>query len=50
MFLSKHSNGRYYVWYTDEFGRRQKVSTKSSLKSEALGFLREFDKRRKTKT
>ncbi len=41
MFLSKRG-GVYYLWYTDNLGKRQKISTKSRLKSEALVFVREF--------
>lgn len=42
MFLSRRSSGFYYLWYEDEFGRRRKVSTKTTLKSEAVEFLRTF--------
>lgn len=45
MFLSKRSNGIYYLWFIDEGGRRQKVSTGSHLKSDALKFLRNFNER-----
>ena len=41
MFLSKR-NGIYYLWYTDEAGRKQKVSTRASSKSEAFKFLHDF--------
>ena len=41
MFLSRR-NGIYYLWYTDEAGRKQKVSTRVSSKSEAVKFLRDF--------
>jgi site-specific recombinase XerD len=42
MFLSKRSNGIYYLWYKDENGRKRKVSTRSKLKSDALRFLQDF--------
>jgi site-specific recombinase XerD len=41
MFLSKR-NGVYYLWYNDAQGRRQKISTKSNTKKDALGFVRTF--------
>ena len=43
MFLSKRSNGIYYLWYNDEGGRKQKVSTSCNLKSDAVKFLRDFN-------
>ncbi|MDI6766027.1 MAG: tyrosine-type recombinase/integrase [Bacteroidota bacterium] len=42
MFLSKRSNGIYYLWYIDEGGKKQKISTGCKLKSNALKFLRDF--------
>lgn len=42
MFLSRRSNGLYYLWFEDEFGKRRKVSTRTTLKSEANEFLRTF--------
>ena len=42
MFLSKHSNGIYYLWFTNESGKKQKVSTHCTLKSEAYQFLQSF--------
>jgi integrase len=39
MYLCKRSNGIYYVWFTDEYGRKQKISTRSKVKSDALNFL-----------
>ena len=43
MFLSKRrSNGIYYLWYEDDLGRRQKVSTRCARKSDALKVLRDF--------
>jgi integrase len=41
MFLSKR-NGIYYLWYSDESGRKQKISTHTSHKPEAIQFLRDF--------
>ena len=51
MFLSKRSNGIYYLWFMDERGRKQKVSTRCSHKPDAVKFFREFkegEKQRKT--
>jgi integrase len=45
MFLSKRKNGVYYLWYDDESGRRQKISTKSTSKREANRFMQEFIKK-----
>lgn len=42
MFLSKRSNGYYYLWFIDENGHKQKTSTKCKLKSDALKFLQRF--------
>lgn len=42
MYLSRRSKGVYYLWYEDEFGRKHKVSTRTTLKSEAIRFLQEF--------
>ena len=42
MYLSKRSNGIYYLWYHDENGRKQKTSTRCRSKAEALRFFREF--------
>jgi integrase len=42
MFLSKRGEV-YYLWYTDAFGKRKKISTKSRLKSDALAFVRKFE-------
>jgi integrase len=54
MFLSKHSNGIYYLWFINEQGKKQKVSTRCTYKSEALQFLQTFkrdqyEQRQKTK-
>lgn len=40
MFLSKRYTGIYYIYYDDSQGRRQKISTRTKNKSEALEFLR----------
>jgi site-specific recombinase XerD len=42
MFLSKRSNGIYYLRFDDELGRRHKVSTRCTLKTDALNFLQDF--------
>lgn len=42
MYLSKHKNGNYYIYFEDEFGRRKSITTKTKLKSEATKFLSEF--------
>jgi len=42
MHISKRSNGIYCVWYTDQRGRKKKVSTGKSRKSEALNVFRSF--------
>lgn len=42
MYLSKRSNGIYYLWYQDDSKRVKKISTHSSLKSLALEFARSF--------
>jgi len=42
MFLSRHPNGFYYLFYFDALGKRHKVSTKCRRKSDALSFLQEF--------
>ncbi len=45
MFISKHSNGYYYVYYFDNNGKRCKKSTNAKLKSEALKFLKSFEQK-----
>jgi integrase len=40
MFLSRRSTGIYYIYYKDAQGKKQKVSTRTKIKSEALEFLR----------
>ncbi|MBS4028818.1 MAG: site-specific integrase [Ignavibacteriales bacterium] len=42
MFLSKRSNGIYYLWFINELGIKQAVSTQSKHKSDALKFLQQF--------
>ncbi len=42
MFLSKHKNGFYYIYYEDAEGKRQAKSTRTKLKSEALKELNKF--------
>jgi integrase len=49
MFLSKTRSGIYYLYYTDNNGRRQKRSTKARHKSEALKFLTTFKIEREEK-
>ncbi|MEN8193294.1 MAG: site-specific integrase [Bacteroidota bacterium] len=44
MFLSKASNGNYYVYYTKSDGKRTRISTKTKKKSEAIKFVSEFEK------
>ena len=45
MTLSKRSNGIYYLWYHDESGKRRKVSTGCTRKSDALRFVRELTRK-----
>lgn len=42
MFLSKSPSGIYYLWFRNERGKRQKISTRCRLKTDALGFLQSF--------
>ena len=42
MFLSKRSNGFYYIYYENERGRKTCISTKTKFKNEALKFLSNF--------
>ncbi len=45
MFLSKHKNRFYYVYYVEPVtNKRKSISTKTKLKSEANLFLSEFNK------
>ncbi|MBM4172358.1 MAG: site-specific integrase [Ignavibacteria bacterium] len=54
MYLSKRSNGRYYIFYPQHNGKITCISTKTKLKNEALKFLSNFsnelDSRTKLKT
>ncbi|MCL5030091.1 MAG: tyrosine-type recombinase/integrase [Bacteroidetes bacterium] len=50
MFISKRSNGYYYIYYDDANGKRQAISTKSKLKKEALQFLTNFSNEIKKKS
>lgn len=43
MFLSKRSNGYYYVYYKKADGKKTCISTKTKIKSEALKFLTGFN-------
>ena len=52
MYLSKRSNGVYYLWYHNELGRKRKVSTQKKLKADALEFVKNFrqtDRERKAR-
>lgn len=43
MFLSKHKNGYYYIYYFDQFsGTRKSISTKCRHKNDALKYLTKF--------
>ncbi len=44
MFLSKHSNGTYYLWFRDKHGKKEKVSTRCKYKTDAVRFLQSFKK------
>lgn len=54
MYLSKRSNGRYYIFYPQQNGKLTCISTRTKLKVEALKFLSNFQneltKREKQKT
>jgi len=43
MYLSKRSNGNYYIFYHQPNGKKTCISTKTNLKSEALKFLVQFE-------
>lgn len=49
MYLSKRSNGFYYVYYNQPNGKRTCRSTKQKKKIDALKFLTEFEKKLKAK-
>ena len=42
MFLSKRSNGKYYIFYDQTNGKRTCISTRAKNKNDALKFLSEF--------
>lgn len=42
MFLSKSRSGIYQLYYKDPMGQRQKVSTRTTSKVQAIEFLRSF--------
>lgn len=45
MFLSKHKNGYYYVYYFDAITNlRKSISTKKKIKKDALNFLTSFSR------
>jgi integrase len=44
VYLSRNSNGYYYIWYRDESGKKQKVSTRKRMKAEAIKALIEYRK------
>ena len=43
LFISKHKNGYYCIYYNDEKGKRQSITTKTKIKSEVLKALSNFD-------
>ena len=49
MYLSKRSNGFYYIFYPQLNGKLTCISTKEKTKSEALKFLSNFEKEIKTR-
>ncbi|MCH8941767.1 MAG: phage integrase N-terminal SAM-like domain-containing protein [Bacteroidetes bacterium] len=49
MFLSKNKKGFYYLYFTDENGKRKCITTKTKLKSEANKFLSSFRAKLKEK-
>ena len=49
MFLFKHQNGRYYVYYNLPNGKRKTKSTGEKTKREALGYLNKFREEIKNK-
>ncbi|WKZ68103.1 MAG: site-specific integrase [Melioribacteraceae bacterium] len=50
MYLSKRSNGFYYVYYDKPDGKRTCISTKTKFKSEATKFLSKFEKELKQRS
>jgi len=49
LYLSKHRNGYYYIYYFDDSGKRKSITTKTRIKSEALKVLSNFDELIKAK-
>jgi len=48
MYISKNrKSGIYYIYYRKDDGKKTRVSTRTKLKSEAMKFLKDFDKRLK---
>ncbi len=45
MFLSKHPNGTYYIYYVDIKGKRRSKTTRTKYKKEALKFFTHFRKK-----
>jgi len=43
MFLTKHPNRIWYLYFVDHNGKRRRISTKCRLKSDALRFLQSFN-------
>jgi integrase len=50
MFLFKRNNGIYYLNFIDGKGKRQSVTTRCKLKSDALNFLKNFEEEIKKKS
>lgn len=50
MFLFKRNNGIYYLNFIDGNGKRQSVTTRCKLKSDALNFLKNFEEAIKKKS
>ena len=42
MYLTKRSNGFYYLWFKNERGKRQKISTRCTYKADAIKFFQSF--------
>lgn len=42
MYLSKHSNGYYYIYFNTDTGKRNSISTRTKTKAEAIKFLSSF--------
>jgi hypothetical protein len=42
MFLTKHPNRIWYLYFRDHNGKRRRISTKCRLKPDALRFLQSF--------